>query len=229
MMSVWFWTSCFRGWQLFAWINRSLSITVLTLIWQSATWCVRVSWTCCSWCCKQIWLSQLPLENWVWMSTYVLPCSQGISLEEIPYCSLTRLYTISSQRDLFIRQNYSNSKLNQPSHSSAEEQFSWELSSFICRTSNSPYSPGSLPGSGNKKVGSWCHWQTPCTEYWVKLGREGHARSEFRHVYITAQDISQSLAKLLKFPGSRVAECSKEAQAFTFSSLLSLPLLCSGV
>lgn len=37
-------------------------------------------------------------------------------------------------------------------------------------------------------------------------GGEGHARSEFRHVYITAQDISQSLAKLLKFPGSRVAE-----------------------
>lgn len=60
-------------------------------------------------------------------------------------------------------------------------------------------------------------------------GGEGHARSEFRHVYITAQDISQSPAKLLKFPGSRVAECWKEAQAFTFSSLLSLPLLCSGV
>ncbi len=38
-------------------------------------------------------------------------------------------------------------------------------------------------------------------------GGEGHARSEFRHVYITAQDISQSRAKLLKFPGSKVAEC----------------------
>lgn len=226
MMSVWFWT--FRGWQLFAWINRSLSITVLTLIWQSVTWCVRVSWTCCSWCCKQIWLAQLPLENWVWMSTDVLPCSQGNSWRNSLLQPHTA-FTIGSRQDLFIRRNHSNSKLNQPSHSSAEEQFGWEQSSFICRTSNSPYSPGSLPGSGNKKVGSWCHWQTPCTECWVKLGREGHARSEFRHVYITAQDISQSLAKLLKFPGSRVAECWKEAQAFTFSSLLSLPLLCSGV
>lgn len=42
-----------------------------------------------------------------------------------------------------------------------------------------------------------------CTEFWAKLGGEAHVRSEFRHVYITAQDISQSLAKLPKFPGSR--------------------------
>lgn len=226
-MSVRFWTSCFRGWQLFAGLNRSLSITVLTLIWQSATWCVRVSWTCCSWCCKQIWLSLLPLENWVWTSAYNSRYHvHKVSLKEILYYSLTRPRAIGSQRN-----NYTNSTLRRPSHSSAEEQFGWEQSSFVCRTSNSPYSPGSLAGSGNKKVGSWCHWQTPCTECWVKLGREGHARSEFRHVYITAQDISQCLAKLLKFPGSRVAECWKEAQAFTFSSplSLSLPLLCSGV
>lgn len=42
-----------------------------------------------------------------------------------------------------------------------------------------------------------------CTEFWAKQGGEAHVRSEFRHVYITAQDISQSLAKLPKFPGSR--------------------------
>lgn len=53
-------------------INRSLSITVLTLIRRSATWYVRVSWTCCC-CCKQIWSSLLPLENRVWVSTPVLP------------------------------------------------------------------------------------------------------------------------------------------------------------
>lgn len=46
-----------------------------------------------------------------------------------------------------------------------------------------------------------------CTECWAKLGGEAHVRSEFRHVYITAQDISQSLAKLLKFPGSKDVEC----------------------
>lgn len=58
-----------------------------------------------------------------------------------------------------------------------------------------------------------------CTECWAKLGVEAHVRSEFRHVYITAQDISQSLAKLLRFPGSKDVECWKEAQVFTFSSL----------
>lgn len=159
----------------------------------------------------------------------VLPCWHNVF-------TLLKFFTSAlhgfSQPDLCIRQNHLKPECNQPSRSSAGEQLGSEQSSFICRTSNSLFSPGSLPRSGNEKVGSWCHWQTPCTEFRVKLrggGGEGHARSEFRHVYITAQDISQSPAKLLKFPGSRVAECWKEAQAFTFSSLLSLPLLCSGV
>lgn len=106
-------------------------------------------------------------------------------------------------------------------------------------TSNSQSSLGSLPSSGNEKVGSWCHWQTPFAQSaglnWERgdeggggEGGEG-ARSEFSHVYITAQDISQSLAKLLKFPGSRAAECWKEAQAFTYSPRYSLALLCSEV
>lgn len=80
---------------------------------------------------------------------------------------------------------------------------------LLARTSNGPIFPrGSLPCSGNERVGSLCHWQNPFAQNaGAKLGGEGHARSEFRHVYITAQDISQSPAKLLKFPGSRVVEC----------------------
>lgn len=80
---------------------------------------------------------------------------------------------------------------------------------LLAQTSNGPIFPwGSLPCSGNERVGSLCHWQNPFAQNaGAKLGGEGHARSEFRHVYITAQDISQSPAKLLKFPGSRVVEC----------------------
>lgn len=120
------------------------------------------------------------------------------------------------------RQNHPKAKRNQPSLTAAAEQWVSEQSSFICGTSNTPFSPGSLPCSGNEKVGSWCHWQTPHQNAGLNWEgaeeEEGLARSEFSHVYITARDISQSLAKLPRFPGSRVAECWKEAQAFTFSS-----------
>lgn len=164
--------------------------------------------------------------NRAWLSLYLLMLTQCacLHLAEMPYFSLTT-------RRLFTTQHIYQMKTfwKQLSGFFAEAQLGSEKNSYICSTtSNSLFSPGSLPSSGNKKVGSWCHWQTPWTECWVKLGgrrREGHARPEFRHVYITAQDISQSLAKLLKFPGSRVAESWKEAQAFTYSSLPRSPVL----
>ena len=62
-----------------------------------------------------------------------------------------------------------------------------------------------------------------CTEFWAKLGGEAHVRSEFRHVYITAQDISQSLAKRTKFPGSREsAEKRHKCSRFLLFLLLQL-------
>lgn len=61
-----------------------------------------------------------------------------------------------------------------------------------------------------------------CTEFWAKLGGEAHVRSEFRHVYITAQDISQSLAKLPKFPGSRES-AEKRHKCSLFLLFLLLP------
>lgn len=105
-----------------------------------------------------------------------------------------------------------------------------EKGGFIRRTSNGgPRLPqGSLPWPGGAAVKgagaeSWCSLVTGkalCTE---RAGREmgrggwgGHARSEFRHVYITAQDISQSSAKLPKFPGSGVL---KRGTGIHFSSL----------
>lgn len=132
----------------------------------------------------------------------------------------------------FIRRNHSKPNVSSHLDSSAEEQLGSEQRRLSLRDFKQPLLPRVITPLRKWESGLLMSRANPFAQNsglnW-KWGGEGHAISEFRHVYITAQDISQSRAKLLKFPGSRVAECWIEAQAFTFSSLLSLPLLCSGV
>lgn len=99
-----------------------------------------------------------------------------------------------------------------------------EKGGFISRTSNGAliFLRGHYPGRwGSRRVGRWQIVGAPyvtgkifCTER-AGRGRVGGARSEFRHVYITAQDISQSWAKLPKFPGSGVLKRGTSIHFFT--------------
>lgn len=148
------------SWQLCdAWVNRGLSITVLTLIWQSATWYVRVSWTCCSCCGKQTWWSP---EKRVWMSTYVLPWQRNV------FPLLKKTFT-PHQDTVYLSDKTIRSHKNLISYL-APLLRNKSKAALFAGTSNSLFSPGSLPRSGNEKVGSWCHWQTPSTECRAKVG-----------------------------------------------------------
>lgn len=125
------WEFCFQAEleQLCAEINRSLSITVLTLIWQSATWYVRVSWTCIA---DVVNRSDYHSSHWGTgcgcLATYVLPCSHSVSaftLLKFFAWVLVKIFKFTTRARSICqkeRKKHSKHKWNPPSHSSAVEQ-----------------------------------------------------------------------------------------------------------
>lgn len=177
---------------------------------------VGVSWTCC----KQIWISQLPLGV-----GRVGPLTKRLHHQLAGMLNSSPALTGSQNRFIF-RTTPFQAECEQPSRFlrwgtigfRAKQLSLWDFKQMVLPRVITPlrkWESGILMSLANPFAqNSGLNW---------KWGGESHARSEFRHVYITAQGISQSL---LEFPGSRVL---KRGTTFTFSSLLSLPLLFSGV